>query len=224
MLRDLEAFESSPEGQEWARKRSLLPVCEIRRPLLEALARSDVVVVGGDTGCGKTTQVPQYLLEAATRELLGGRTSIDCTQPRRLAAVSVAERVAEERGERGGPGAKGSRVGYHVRLDAAYTKETRLLFCTTGILLRKLAGGAGGGGGGEGGDDDELFPSSSSSSSPSSSLDLAGVSHVVVDEVHERSLQGDFLLAILRDVVVRRRRAYEEALLLRRRRRSTVKC
>ena len=106
MLRDLEAFESSPEGQEWARKRSLLPVREIREPLLEALSRSDVVVVGGDTGCGKTTQVPQYLLEAATRAHLGGETSIVCTQPRRLAAVSVAERVSQERGEKGGgPGA-----------------------------------------------------------------------------------------------------------------------
>ena len=209
MIRDLEAFDLSPEGQDWARKRSLLPVCEIRQPLLEALARSDVVVVGGDTGCGKTTQVPQFLLEAATRDLLGGRTSIVCTQPRRLAAVSVAERVSQERGERGGPGAGGNRVGYHVRLDAAYTKETRLLFCTTGILLRKLGGGSGGG---EGGGGEEETPSSSSSSSSSSSLDLAGISHVIVDEVHERSLQGDFLLAILRDVVTRRRRAYEEAL------------
>ena len=219
MLRDLETFDSSPEGQEWARKRSLLPVCEIRQPLLEALARSDVVVVGGDTGCGKTTQVPQYLLESATRGLLGGQTSIVCIQPRRLAAVSVAERVSQERGERGGPGAKGSRVGYHVRLDAAYTKETRLLFCTTGILLRKLAGsgggGGGGGGGGEEGEETPPPPSSSSSSSSPSSLDLAGVSPVVVDEVHARSLQGDFLLAILRDVVARRRRAYKEALLLR---------
>ena len=209
MLRDLEAFHSSSEGQDWARKRSLLPVCEIRQPLLEALSGSDVVVVGGDTGCGKTTQVPQYLLEAATRELLGGRTSIVCTQPRRLAAVSVAERVSQERGEEGGPGARGNRVGYHVRLDAAYTKDTRLLFCTTGILLRKLGGGVGNGGGEGGGDED------GEEEGASSSLDLSGVSHVVVDEVHERSLQGDFLLAILRDVVVRRRRAYEEALLER---------
>ena len=206
MLRDLEAFDSSPEGRDWARQRSLLPVCEIRQPLLEALARNDVVVVGGDTGCGKTTQVPQYLLEAETRALRGGATSIVCTQPRRLAAVSVAERVSQERGERGGPGARGNRVGYHVRLDASYTRDTRLLFCTTGILLRKL-----GGGGNELGEDGEEEEEEASPSS--SSLDLSGVSHVVVDEVHERSLQGDFLLAILRDVVARRRRTHEEAVL-----------
>lgn len=77
-----------------------------------------------------------------------------CTQPRRIAAVSVAQRVAEERGEPP-PGQAGSRVGYHVRLDAGFTSQTRMLFCTTGILLRRMA------------------------SDPS----LSSVSHVIVDEV-----------------------------------------
>jgi ATP-dependent RNA helicase DHX29 len=93
----------------------------------------------------------------------------------------VAERVAAERGEPG-PGRLGGRVGYHVRLDAARTRATRLLFCTTGILLRRLAGDP----------------------------NLVGVSHIVVDEVHERTLQGDFLMALLRDLVVNRRRESEK--------------
>lgn len=97
---------------------------------------------------------------------------------RRIAAISVSERVAAERGE-AGPGQAGCKVGYHVRLDAASTRETRLLFCTTGILLRRLAG------------------------DPA----LLGVSHVLVDEVHERTLQGDFLMALLRDLVRVRRSA-----------------
>ena len=117
-------------------------------------------------------QAPQAQYQSGT----GGATDIICTQPRRIAAISVAERVAAERGEPP-PGAGGGRGGYHVRLDAARTQATRLLFCTTGILLRRLAGDPG----------------------------LGGVSHVVVDEVHERTLQGDFLMALLRDLVARRR-------------------
>ncbi|GFR43278.1 hypothetical protein Agub_g4343, partial [Astrephomene gubernaculifera] len=133
-----------------------------------------------DTGCGKTTQVPQYLLEAATEAGRGGSTHILVTQPRRIAAISVAERVAEERGEPppGSPG-PASSTGYHVRLGAAVTRHTRLTFCTTGILLRRLV------------------------SDPS----LRGITHVVVDEVHERSLQSDFLCALLRDLLVARRAA-----------------
>ncbi|THG00952.1 hypothetical protein TEA_001355 [Camellia sinensis var. sinensis] len=76
-----------------------------------------------------------------------------------LQAISVAERVADERCE-SSPGSNGSLVGYQVRLDSARNERTKLLFCTTGILLRKFAG----------------------------DKDLAGVTHVIVDEVHERSL------------------------------------
>lgn len=99
-------------------------------------------------------QVPQYILEDHTERGEGGRCNIVCTQPRRIAAISVAQRVAEERGEPPA-GQAGSRVGYHVRLDAGFTPQTRLLFCTTGILLRRMA------------------------SDPS----LSSISHVIVDEV-----------------------------------------
>ncbi|BDA49474.1 Putative ATP-dependent RNA helicase DHX57 at C-terminar half [Coccomyxa sp. Obi] len=169
-------WRGSREGQEWAAKRQQLPVVQVQAGLLAALADHDVVVVGGDTGCGKTTQVPQFLLDAAVEAGQGGACNIVCTQPRRIAAISVAERVATERGEPA-PGAAGARVGYHVRLDAASTRDTRLLFCTTGILLRRLA----------------------------SEPHLASVSHVIVDEVHERTLQSDFLMALLKDILAKRR-------------------
>ncbi|KAG1663311.1 hypothetical protein FOA52_006270 [Chlamydomonas sp. UWO 241] len=162
-----------------AGSRARLPIAKIRGELLSTLAAGDVVVVCGDTGCGKTTQVPQYLLEEATSPGVGGACSVVCTQPRRIAAISVSERVAQERGEPG-PGKPGGFVGYHVRLDAAAHRDTRLLFCTTGILLRRLAG-------------DPL---------------LMSASHVIVDEVHERSVQSDFLIALLRDLVVKRRAAF----------------
>ncbi|CAK0787622.1 hypothetical protein CVIRNUC_010844 [Coccomyxa viridis] len=178
MLRRLQAWRDSAEGVQWRSKREQLPVGQIRQALLEALTQHDVAVVGGDTGCGKTTQVPQMLLDAAIEAGCGGMCSIVCTQPRRIAAISVAERVASERGDPA-PGQPGSAVGYHVRLDAASTRATKLLFCTTGILLRRLA----------------------------SDAQLSAVSHVIVDEVHERTLQGDFLMALLKDILARRRAA-----------------
>ena len=91
-----------------------------------------------------------------------------CTQPRRISAVGVAQRVASERCE-----AIGRTVGYRIRLESRCGPETRLEFVTTGILLRRLQ----------------------------SDPKLAGISHVVVDEVHERSAQADFLLVILRDLL-----------------------
>ncbi|KAG2435548.1 hypothetical protein HYH02_011842 [Chlamydomonas schloesseri] len=139
---------------------------------------------GQDQPRRTSSSVPQYLLEDAIASGSGATTHVVVTQPRRIAAISVAERVADERGEPA-PGSPGpaSTTGYHVRLGAAVTRHTRLTFCTTGILLRRLAG------------------------DPS----LKGVTHVVVDEVHERSLQSDFLIALLRDLLAARRAEREAA-------------
>lgn len=174
----LQAFRSSSEGKSRQSQRGKLPASLLRHDLLEHLQNQDVVVVSGETGSGKTTQIPQFLLEGETEQLQGGCCSIVCTQPRRIAAISVAERVAVERGEPL-PGEPGSRVGYAVRLDTATSPSTKLLFCTTGILLRRLAGDPG----------------------------LCSITHVVIDEVHERTMQGDFLMALLKEVIGARRDA-----------------
>ncbi|CAI7885728.1 unnamed protein product [Closterium sp. NIES-54] len=178
-----EAMETSERRvmQGMKRKRGELPMAAVREEVVKALREGDVVVVSGETGSGKTTQVPQYIFEEAEASGKAGFCNIVCTQPRRIAAISVAERVAAERCEPPvGSGCRGGGpagvVGYHVRLDAVKTWDTRILFCTTGILLRRLVG-------------DPL---------------LSDVTHVVVDEVHERSIQGDFLLVILRDLLARR--------------------
>ena len=142
-----------------------------REELLEAVRANQVVIVAGETGCGKTTQLPQFILDDAIANE-GGRWLI-CT-PRRISATSVASRVAQERGEK--LGAKGTTVGYKIRLESVASESTRILFVTTGVLLRRLA-------------EDPL---------------LAGVSHVIVDEVHERSIDSDFLLVLLRDVLPHR--------------------
>ncbi|KAJ8476961.1 hypothetical protein OPV22_020688 [Ensete ventricosum] len=172
LKKELENKMKQPEYMKILEARDSLPISKLKSNILQLLVENDVIVVCGETGCGKTTQVPQYILDDMIQSGLGGYCNIVCTQPRRIAAISVAERVSDERCEPS-PGCDGSLVGYQVRLDVARNKETKLLFCTTGILLRKLA----------------------------VNKDLAGITHVIVDEVHERSLLGDFLLIVLKNLI-----------------------
>ena len=169
--------QKRPEYQKMLKIRKTLPSLQMETEVTDAIRSNQVVVISGATGCGKSTQIPQFILDDA---LLGGRgasAGIICTQPRRLAAIGVGERVASERAEK-----IGETVGYQIRLESKRSKATRLLFCTTGILLRTLEGDA----------DLEDFG------------DGTGVSHVIVDEVHERSIDSDFLLIILRELLTRR--------------------
>ncbi|XP_029100161.1 ATP-dependent RNA helicase DHX30 isoform X1 [Monodon monoceros] len=143
-----------------------LPVDPHRDTILSAIEQHPVVVIAGDTGCGKTTRIPQLLLERYVTEGRGARCNVIITQPRRISAVSVAQRVSHELG----PSLR-RNVGFQVRLESKPpARGGALLFCTVGILLRKLQ------------------------SNPS----LEGVSHVIVDEVHERDVNTDFLLILLK--------------------------
>jgi len=112
-------------------RRTDLPIEELRESLIASLCQGNRVIVEAPTGSGKSTQIPQMLLDA---ELLGsGRAVI--LQPRRLAARMLAARVAHERG-----GRVGDEVGYRIRLDDASSSKTRLLFVTEGILVRQMLG------------------------------------------------------------------------------------
>lgn len=93
MAQRLRDWRGSAAGAAMQAARDALPIAQLRGEVLAALQAHDAVVVSGDTGCGKTTQVPQFLLEAATLTGEGARCSVVCTQPRRIAAISVAERV-----------------------------------------------------------------------------------------------------------------------------------
>jgi ATP-dependent RNA helicase DHX36 len=175
LLRDLRARErgqfATKQGELAATQRRSLPAYAMRDAIVGACRESRVVVIAAETGAGKTTQVGQLILDDYVAQGRGGECSIICTQPRRLAAISVAERVAVERDEQ-----CGATVGYSIRLESKMSKATRLLFCTTGVLLRRLQS-------------DEA---------------LGGVSHVILDEVHERTIESDLLMAILRDLLRRR--------------------
>lgn len=114
-----------------AGERRKLPVFEAREALLERMAEHDVVVVVGETGSGKTTQIPQYLMEAGRASGEHGKR-VAVTQPRRVAAMAVAQRVAEEVGC-----TVGSTVGYSVRFDEQAGPETAIKYMTDGMLVRE---------------------------------------------------------------------------------------
>ncbi|KAJ2840125.1 hypothetical protein FBU31_000568 [Coemansia sp. 'formosensis'] len=150
-----------------------LPARQHRAAIFAGL-ESQVCVVRGETGSGKSSQIPQYAVEhLLARGYAGGR--VLCTQPRRISAMTIASRVAQELGDTG-VGAPGSLVGYQIRHDARAAPSNVLVFCTTGVLLRMAAG-------------DPL---------------LRGVSTIICDEVQERTLELDFLLILLRRLLPRR--------------------
>ena len=113
------------------KERCKLPAWAFRDEVAKLVKEHPVVLVSGATGCGKSTQVPQFVLDSAERPV-----RIACSQPRRLSAIAVAERVAFERGEK-----IGDSVGYEVRFERCVgpPEKSRLVFATPGVLLRKLA-------------------------------------------------------------------------------------
>ncbi|XP_059655400.1 probable pre-mRNA-splicing factor ATP-dependent RNA helicase DEAH5 [Cornus florida] len=110
-------------------QRQSLPIYKLKKELIQAVHDNQVLVVIGETGSGKTTQVTQYLAEAGYTT----RGKIGCTQPRRVAAMSVAKRVAEEFGCR-----LGEEVGYAIRFEDCTSPETVIKYMTDGMLLREI--------------------------------------------------------------------------------------
>lgn len=107
-------------------ERQQLPVYNYRRELLEAIEQHRVVLVRGETGCGKTTQIPQLVLDSYLMSGRGAHCNVVVTQPRRISAISIAERVAAERGELLGA-SPGNSVGYSVRFESVHPRCIHLL-------------------------------------------------------------------------------------------------
>ena len=120
--------QSAQERIEMKATREALPIYQVKTQLLQVIRENQVVVIVGETGSGKTTQLTQYLLEDG----YGKRGKIGCTQPRRVAAMSVAKRVSEEHGCK-----LGTTVGYAIRFEDCTSDETQIKYMTDGVLLRE---------------------------------------------------------------------------------------
>ncbi|VDH96114.1 ATP-dependent RNA helicase DHX36 [Mytilus galloprovincialis] len=174
MIKDLNDKSKNSRYLRMMEFRKKLPSYDMREEVVSVVNSSQVTVISGETGCGKTTQVPQFILDDCIQKGQGSKCHIICTQPRRISAVSVAQRVADERAEACG---KGNSVGYSIRLERETPRSKgSILFCTTGILIKYL----------------ESDPS------------LIRASHIIIDEIHERDLLSDFLMIILKDLLPKR--------------------
>lgn len=152
-----------------------LPMNQFAPQVVKTIVENRFCTIVGETGSGKTTQVPQILLDQAIDAGMGSAVNILCTQPRRIAATSVARRVAAERGQKAG-----QTVGYHIRHDAALPNYGgSITYCTIGILLKQLQ------------NPDEVMDS---------------VSHIILDEVHERDINLDFTLIMIKRSFIERAR------------------
>ncbi|CDH56598.1 pre-mrna splicing factor [Lichtheimia corymbifera JMRC:FSU:9682] len=167
-LKASEASSDFARTKSMREQREFLPVFAVREDLLRVVRDNQVVIIVGETGSGKTTQLTQYLHEDGYTKY----GKISCTQPRRVAAMSVAKRVAEEVGTK-----LGDLVGYSIRFEDQTSENTMIKYMTDGILLRE------------------------SMNSP----DLDQYSAIIMDEAHERALNTDVLMGLLRKVMARRR-------------------
>ena len=148
-----------------------LPVCARREEIARAIREHPVVIVCGETGSGKTTQLPKIVLELGRGLGAGGKGLIGHTQPRRIAASSVAKRIAEEL-----KSPLGAVVGYKVRFQDRLQPGASVKLMTDGILLAET----------------ERDPR------------LSAYDTIIIDEAHERSLNIDFLLGYLKQLLPRR--------------------
>ncbi|PVV03992.1 hypothetical protein BB560_001529, partial [Smittium megazygosporum] len=149
-------------------QREFLPAFACRDELMNVIRDNQAVIVVGETGSGKTTQIAQYLVESGYSKY----GMIGCTQPRRVAAMSVAKRVSEEMGV-----TLGEEVGYAIRFEDCTSSKTIIKFMTDGVLLRESL----------------------------NEKDLDRYSAIIMDEAHERALNTDVLLGLLKQILSRRR-------------------
>lgn len=149
-------------------QREYLPAFAVREELLKVVRDNQVTIVVGQTGSGKTTQLTQFLYEDGYAK----HGMIGCTQPRRVAAMSVAKRVSEEMEVM-----LGGVVGYAIRFEDCTSKETEIKYMTDGVLLRESL----------------------------TNTDLDQYSCIIMDEAHERALNTDVLMGLIKKVLARRR-------------------
>ncbi len=162
-----QVIESRLENMPQVDLAAELPISQQAGKIADAIQNNQVTIIAGETGSGKTTQIPKICLQAG----LGKVGQIACTQPRRIAAKSVAQRVADEIKT-----PLGKAVGYQVRFDEKYSKDGYIRFMTDGILLQQTL-------------HDKW---------------LNDYDAIIIDEAHERSLNIDFLLGFIKQLIAQR--------------------
>ncbi|KAK9152429.1 hypothetical protein Syun_010738 [Stephania yunnanensis] len=183
IAKKVESYASKAQNlRQIMENRNKLPIASFKDTITSAVASHQVVLISGETGCGKTTQVPQMLLDYKWG--MGETCKIVCTQPRRISAISVAERIAYERGEN-----VGDNIGYKIRLETKGGKNSSIMFCTNGILLKLLVGSC-------------ASRTNSGTEKLTLKREFLQMTHIIVDEIHERDRFSDIMLAILRDVLI----------------------
>jgi ATP-dependent RNA helicase DHX57 len=181
LMSQWQSKQDTPGQQKMMAIRKALPAWRLREDIVRTVNDCKVTIISGETGSGKSTQSVQFVLDDLIQRQLGAVANIICTQPRRISALGLADRVADERCSQ-----VGEEIGYTIRGESKQKPGvTKITFVTTGVLLRRLQT--------SGGSADEVVAA------------LADVSHVVVDEVHERSLDTDFLLVLLRQILRQRK-------------------
>lgn len=163
---------SSTKLQQSMQAREKLPAWQKASEIVKLVHDNQVVLITGETGSGKSTQIVQFILDDLIKTNQGNQCNIICTQPRRISAMGLAQRVADER-----DCPVGGVVGYAIRGESKVSDKTMIRFVTAGVLLRMLQ------------------------SDPTGAL--TNVSHVVVDEIHERSLDSSYLLILLKRLMKR---------------------
>ncbi|XP_064368091.1 ATP-dependent RNA helicase TDRD9 [Dromaius novaehollandiae] len=143
-----------------------MPIAKHKEEIVSLIESNSVVIVRGVTGSGKSTQIPQYVLDYCTQR--STYCNIAVTQPRKIGATSIARWISKERSW-----TLGGFVGYQVSLEKVSTKDTRLTYMTTGVLLQKLV----------------------------CAKSLTEFTHIFIDEVHERTKEMDFLLLVIRKLL-----------------------
>ena len=170
---------NSSKMQSSISDRMRLPAWKKRERIVEAINSHKVTLITGETGSGKSTQAVQFMLDYMNSK--GDfKSRIICTQPRRISTMGLAERISDER-----LSVVGKETGYIIRGENKTGPETRISFVTTGVLLRML----------------QSFLSSLTNTDEESVFDSLG--YIFIDEVHERSVDGDFLLIVLKTVMSR---------------------
>ncbi|GLV41840.1 RHAU helicase [Carabus blaptoides fortunei] len=173
-LAELERLEKRPAAKKIMQRRQKLPIYESKEEILEKMNKNQVTVVYGEAGCGKTTQVPQYILDNAIKSREGSTCRIVCAVPRRMNAIRAAKQVAEERGVTIG---RDSPIGYYIGNENESARaNASITYCTSGVILRRMLA--------------DPF--------------LKDLTHIILDEVQERDIITDFLLRLVKSLITKR--------------------